>query len=929
MNEDETRQETAAKIFANDWHEGGRENSDYQDFWREFLHDIFGVERPRQLIEFQKPVGGGKHIDAYIAKTKVLIEHKSFGVSLDQKIRQSDGEYLTPFEQAMRYVDALPASEKPRWIITCNFAEFRIYDTKKNLFEREPTVISLRELRYHYKRFKFLIDPNADDKPPEEKITKDAAKIVEQICKAFDENYRRREPAFVELLRKFCMRLVFCFYADDGTTFAQIKFDDYLQNIPTEKFRDTIQKVFDVLNTPEDERDDFNDTLKKFPYVDGGLFDEKLDIPPLNEYLQLAIIHAHHIKIAPGHFLTDEDGKFVKFSWREISPPIFGATFESLFKPDVQREGGMYYTDEDNIRKVIKPLFLDALRDEFDAIKRRHIQNRPQGFFDLQDKLASLKFLDPACGSGNFLTMTYKALRQLENEIIEELRGLNVTLPADPIKVSINQFYGIEIQPFAAAVAQVAMYIAENQMLQQTEGVIGKDLQAFPLKDKAHITIDNALQIDWHSVAPAVNFIIGNPPFVGARMKSAAQAADMQRVSDGWDNTANLDYVTCWYKKAVDFIKGTNIRCAFVSTNSVCQGDQVGALWKNLFAAGVHIDFAYRTFKWLSDSDNPAHVHCVIVGFSVAPNAKQKIIFDGGKGRVAKNINAYLVDGENIFVESRNEPLQDGVPEIGIGNKPIDDGNYLFTPAEMEDFIKHEPAAAKYFHPWYGAQEFIKGIKRYCLWLGDLTFDEIKQMPLCWERVLNVAAYRLASKSKPTRKIAETPTRFHVENFPRGNFIAIPKTSSERRFYIPIGFMNDSVICADSLRLVASAQIYHFGVLTSSIHMAWTRATCGRLKSDYSYSNYVVYNTFPWPEPMPSQRRAIERSAQEILDVRAGFEGWTFARLYNPETMPQPLHDAHKLNDTAVALAYGFESILYDEAAVVAELMKLYRRLTS
>lgn len=918
---DETRQSDAAKNFANKWYEGGGESGNYQIFWLTFLRDVFGIDKPEELIQFQKSVSGGKHIDAYIAKTKVLIEHKSFGISLDQQIRQSDGEYLTPFEQALRYADALPDNEKPRWIVTCNFAEFRIYDTKKNLFEREPTVIGLRELRYHYKRFKFLIDPAADDKPPEEKITKDAAKIVEQICKAFDENYRRREPAFVDALREFCMRLVFCFYADDATTFTQIKFGDYLQTIPPAKFRDAIQEIFDVLNTPEDQRADLDDALKKFPYVDGGLFKAQLDIPPLNDNLKLAITRAHILKTG--------FNKNVVFSWREISPPIFGATFESLFKPDVQRESGMYYTSEDNIRKVIKPLFLDDLRDEFDAAKNKHRKNRPQGFFDLQNKLARLTFLDPACGSGNFLTATYKELRQLENEILEELRGLNVALPANPVKVSINQFYGIEIEPFAAAVAQVAMYIAENQMLQQTEGAIGQELPAFPLKDKAHITIGNALQLDWKAVAPGVDYIIGNPPFVGARMKSAAQAADMQRIFDGWDNISNLDYVTCWYKKATDFIKGTAIRCAFVATNSVCQGDQVGALWKNLFAAGVHIDFAYRTFKWLSDSDNMAHVHCVIVGFSVAPNVKPKTIFDGDKVTVVKNINAYLVDGDNIFVESRNAPLQDGVPEIGIGNKPIDDGNYLFTPDEMEDFIKHEPAAAKYFHPWYGAQEFIKGIKRFCLWLGDLTDAEIKKMPLCRERVANVAAYRLASKSKGTRKIAATPTRFHVENFPRGNYIAIPKTSSERRFYIPIGFMNDSVICADSLRLVASAQIYHFGVLTSSIHMAWTRTTTGRLESRYSYSNHVVYNNFPWPEPTPAQRLAIERSAQEILDVRADFDSWTFARLYNPETMPQPLHDAHKRNDMNVALAYGFENILHDEAAVVAELMKMYRRLTS
>ena len=917
---DEMQQLDAVKIFANDWHEGGSESGNYQIFWLTFLRDVFGVKEPEKLIQFQKPVAGGRHIDAYISRTKVLIEHKSFGVSLDQKIRQSDGEDLTSFEQALRYADALPQNEKPRWIVTCNFAEFRIYDMTKNLFEREPTVIKLRELRYHYKRFKFLIDPDADTTPPEEKITKAAIEVILGIYNAFAKNYQRNKVAdFEDDLNKICTRLVFCLYAGDADIFAANQFFAYLQSFNDAERNDALQKLFDALNTPRAARADCDAALKNFPYVNGGLFDEKIPLPAFNK-------NVGNPTAAIGVFNSRK-----RFSWHEISPPLFGAMFESTFsRENRQREGGMYYTTVDNIHKVIDPLFMDDLRDEFDVAKRRRGQNRTQALFALQDKLAALNFFDPACGSGNFLTETYRSLRRLENEILEDLRGMHVTLPADPIKVSIRQFCGIEIEPFAAAVAQVAMYIAENQMLQETEGYIGKDLTTEPIiKDTAKIVCGNALQIDWHGVAPCVDFIIGNPPFVGARMKSAAQAADIRRVFAGWDNIGNLDYVTCWYKKAADFIQGSKIRCAFVSTNSVCQGDSVGALWKNLFAAGVHIDFAYRTFKWLSDSDNLAHVHCVVVGFSVAPNPKPKLIFDDGKEHVAKNINAYLVDGEDIFVESRNAPLQDGVPAIGIGNNPIDDGNYLFTPDEMEDFIKHEPAAAQYFHPWFGAQEFIKGIKRFCLWLGDLSLDEIKTMPLCWERVENVAAYRLASKSKPTRKIAETPTRFHVENFPRGNFLVMAKTSSGRREYIPMGFMNDSVLCSDKVFVLPNATLYHFGVLTSSIHMAWTRMTNCTLGTGYSYSIAIVYNNFPWPEPTPSQRRAIERSAQEILDVRAGFDGWTFAALYNPETMPKALHDAHKLNDMAVALAYGFEGILHDEAAIVAELMRLYRRLTS
>ena len=922
----------AAKNFASYWYGRGNEESNYQDFWRDLLHDVFGVERTTGFIEFQKPVAG-KHIDAYIPRTKVLIEHKSFGKDLDKKIQQSDGELLTPFEQAQRYVDALPPAEKPRWIVTCNFAVFRIYDTTKNLFEREPTVIELRELRYHYKRLRFLVDTNADDKPPEEKITKDAAKIVERICLAFDKNYRKREPEFVEVLRNFCMRLVFCFYADDATTFTEKKFGDYLESVPTEHFRDAIQKVFDVLNTPDDERADFDDELKKFPYVDGGLFNGQLDIPPLNKDLQYEIKYAHYLRKNNNEFKWDEHGNILKFSWREISPPIFGATFESLFKPVTQREGGMYYTNEDNILKVIKPLFLDDLRDEFDAAKRRRMQNRAQALFDLQDKISKLTFLDPACGSGNFLTETYKTLRQLENEILEELRGLNVDLPADPVKVSINQFFGIEIDPFAAAVAQVAMWIAENQMLQQTENYIGKNLNAFPLKNYAKIVCANALRVDWLKVfdkdAPdKFDYIIGNPPFVGARMKSAAQAADIQLVFDGWQNVGNLDYVTCWYKKAADFIAGTNIRCAFVSTNSVCQGDQVGALWKNLFAAGVHIDFAHRTFKWLSDSDNMAHVHCVVVGFSVAHNDKPKLIFDGDRVHVATNINAYLVDGENIFVESRNTPLQEGVPEIVFGSMPNDGGNLIIEVDDLDYFLQHEPSAEKYIHSYIGAKEFINSLKRWCLWFEDVPLDEIKKMPLCWERVEAVKNYRLASKRAGTRASAATPQLFQEIRQPTTNYILVPRVSSERRHYVPIAFMSPNVIVSDAVHVVPAAQIYHFGILTSSIHMAWVRATAGRLESRYRYSAKVVYNNFPWCAVTARRRQMIEETAQKILDVRAKFDGWTFAALYDPQTMPDELRLAHKANDYAVALAYGFEDFWTDEAAIVAELMKLYRRLT-
>ena len=911
------------KDFADDWYERGDEKSDTQKFWLTLLRDVFDIDKPEKIIDFEKNI-----IDAYIARTKVLIEQKSFGVDLTKKYLQSDGELLTPFEQAKRYADALPADDKPRWIVTCNFAEFRIY--KPNRIE--PTVIKLRDLRYQFARLKFLIDPTADDSPPEEKISKDAANIVHKICLAFDKNYLQREPDFRELLRKFCTRLIFCFYADDAQIFTKKTFGNYLKSFPPEKLHDALQNLFEVLNTPENQRKDIDDALKDFPYVDGGLFAEKLPIPPLNQNLKLTIERAHIRDMNK----LDEFGNFIKFSWREISPPIFGAMFESLLNSPDQREGGIYYTSEDNIHKVIDTLFLDDLKAEFDVAKRMQKKNRPQALLAIQDKLAALKFLDPACGSGNFLTETYCSLRRLENEILEELHGLNVTLPDNPVKVSINQFYGIEINDFAAAVAQTALWIAENQMLQQIEGALGKNLQALPLKNYATIICANALRIDWNDVFTTPNsklltpnYIIGNPPFVGARMKSAAQSNDIGIVFDGWQNIGNLDYVACWYKKISDFIAGTNIRAALVSTNSICQGDSIGTLWKRLFASGIHIDFAHRTFKWLSDSDNMAHVHCVVVGFSRAPNDKPKKIFVDGKPTIVEHINAYLVDGEDIFVESRNEPLQDDVPTIGIGNQPIDNAKYLFKPEEMENFIKLEPASAKYFHPWYGAEEFIKGKRRYCLWLGDLSDAEIDAMPHCRERVENVRQYRLSSKRKSTIKLAQTPTRFQVENFPRGNYLAIPQTSSERRQYMPMGFMDASNFASATLLVIPDATLYHFGILMSSIHNAWIKTTCCCLETRYRYTASIVYNNFPWCSVTDRQRRLIERSAQNILDVRAEFSGWTFAKLYDEKTMPDELRHAHKSNDYAVALAYGFENILTDEAAIVAELMKLYRQLTN
>jgi hypothetical protein len=623
-----------------------------------------------------------------------------------------------------------------------------------------------------------------------------------------------------------------------------------------------------------------------------------------------------------------------EFDWSEISPTIFGAVFESTLNPETRRSGGMHYTSIENIHKVIDPLFLEELKGELRHIceiaveKERNRQLR--GF---QKKLASLRFLDPACGSGNFLTETYISLRRLENEVLRELEYDQIMIgdaKNNPIEVSIAQFYGIEINDFAVTVAKTALWIAESQMMKETEAIVLMHLDFLPLKTNASIVEGNALRLDWESVVPKgkLSYIMGNPPFLGARLMSKNQKADVNNIFAGWKNAGNLDYVCCWYKKCTDMMAGTAIRSALVSTNSVSQGESVANLWKPLFDTGVHIDFAHRTFRWDSEAKIKAHVHCVIIGFSVSPNAKARLLFTDGRYQEVSNINGYLLNAENVFIESRNKPICD-VPEIGIGNKPIDGGFYLFEKDAMEEFIKKEPASKKYFRPWYGAREFINCKPRYCLWLGECSPAELRKMPLCRERVAQVREYRLASPSAGTIKLADKPTRFHVENMPKGNYIVIPEASSERRRYVPMGFFTPDILCSNLVKIIPNATVYHLGVLTSNVHMAWMRAVCGRLKSDYRYSKDIVYNNFPWPEPTDAQKEKITQTARGILDARALYPDSSLADLYDEVTMPPELRRAHQNNDRAVMQAYGMPIKGTTESICVAELMKRYQELTS
>ena len=911
-------QKTAAKQFAAHWATRGDEKQDTQSFWLSLLQSVYGVEGPAQFIQFEVPVklDHVSYIDGFIPATRVLIEQKSANVDLRRGSRQSDGSMLTPYQQARRYAAYLPHNQNPRWIVVCNFQQFQIHDMNRP--NDEPETVLLADLEKEYHRLQFLVDTGSTLVKKEMEVSLQAGEIVGVLYDALLKQYKDPEsPETLKSLNALCVRLVFCLYAEDAGVFGgHGMFQRYLQN-HTGDARRALIDLFRVLDTQPENRDPYIDEdLAAFPYVNGGLFaDEDVVIPRLDENIVDLILHR-----------ASED-----FDWSVISPTIFGAVFESTLNPETRRKGGMHYTSIENIHKVIGPLFLNDLRAELDDIKAIPVdKTRNKQLRQFQTKLAGLTFLDPACGSGNFLTETYLSLRRLENEVIDALLYGQVILGqvTDPIRVSIGQFYGIEINDFAVTVAKTALWIAESQMMQETEKLVRHTLDFLPLRSYANIVEGNALRMDWESVVPKsrLNYIMGNPPFVGARLMGSEQKDDVTTIFEGWKNAGNLDYVCCWYKKAADFMAGTMIRSALVSTNSVSQGESVANLWKPLFESGVHIDFAHRTFRWDSEAKIKAHVHCVIIGFSIAPNAAPKVLYTSNRSQIVHNINGYLLDAENVFVESRSKPLCD-VPEIGIGNKPIDGGNYLFTKEEMDEFLQKEPAAKAYFKPWYGSQEFINRCPRFCLWLGDCPPNELQKMPECKKRVEAVRQFRLASKSAGTRKIADTPTRFHVENMPSGTYVVIPEVSSERRKYVPMGFMTPNILCSNLVKIVPNATLYHFGVLTSNVHMAWMRAVCGRLKSDYRYSKDIVYNNFPWPTPTDEQKAKIEQTAQAILDARERYPDASLADLYDPATMPPELVKAHQQNDKAVMRAYGFDIKTTTESSCVAELMRRYQGL--
>ena len=926
-------QQKQAKAFIERWENRGNERQDTQSFWLDLLQSVYGIENPSEYIRFEDTVmmDHTSFMDGYIDATKVLIEQKGANKDLSKAIKQSDGSFLTPFQQAKRYSANLPYSKQPRWIITCNFKEFYVYDMEKP--HGEPTVILLEDLEKEAYRLEFIVGTSDEHLEREMAISMEAGEIVKEIYSALLKQYKNPDnPESLHAMNQLIVRLVFCFYAEDAGMFGKkTMFHDYLARFSSRDFRRGLLDLFNVLNTPIVERDPYlDDELSTFPYVNGGMFAENnLEVPQFTDELRESILeHASS-----------------SFDWSEISPTIFGAVFESTLNPETRRSGGMHYTSIENIHKVIDPLFLDALKEELNEIRQikqpTTLKNRAQQF---QEKLSRLVFFDPACGSGNFLTETYLSLRRLENEAIKLYVGDTVLLDVgyDLVKVKISQLYGIEINDFAVSVANAALWIAESQMLEETMSIVYSNIDFLPIKSYSNIVEGNALRLNWEEIVPKekLSYIIGNPPFVGHSIQNEQQKKEIRSIyvdenGKEYNLAGKIDYVAGWYFKAASLISNTNIKVAFVSTNSICQGEQVVGVWQPLYKRfGVNIDFAYQTFKWGSEAKDKAAVHCVIVGFSTTHNNEKKQLFSStDKLDLVDNINPYLLSGETIFVESVKEPICQVSP-MYFGSKPTDGGYFFLTPEEKQEIIKKEPQSGKYIRKVLGAQEYINDIERYCLWLEGITPSELKNSPMIYERVKKVREFRLASKAESTRKFADRPTEFKQNAQPKTPYLIIPSVSSENRRYVPIGYIQPEVIATNATQIIPNATLYEFGVITSNVHMAWMRIVAGRLEMRYRYSNTIVYNTFPWPQVTEEQKAFIAKTAQEILDARSLYPNSSLAHLYDEAAMPGELRKAHQKNDVAVMKAYGMikkvngKDKLMTESETVARLFEMYQELT-
>lgn len=916
-----TRNEIRKRLsaFAKEHQSASNERSQAQTFWLRF-YECFGIRAESATIYEQsvKKLGGAQgFIDSFIPG-KLIVEHKSKGKDLD-----------AAFDQASEYFLALQEVERPRYIITSDFARIRLYDLQAGGGYHQ---CKLSELSKKADWFMFLVEGEIADYTEESEADRSAAytisKLHEELLRA---NFKGRD------LEIFLTRLLFCLFADDTTIFGENGIFRHLMDSTRQDGSDVgrvLAELFQILNTPEEERQrNLDESLMSFAYINGKLFSESSRIPSFDSTLRDQLIAC------------------AKLDWSGISPAIFGAMFQGVLEehnPDgadssnrkaSRRELGAHYTSERNILRVIDPLCMNDLRAELVKVKRN--KKLLQAFYD---KLPTLTFFDPACGCGNFLVIGFRELRQLEMDTIEAMSDIGLTnasrgglLDVSTLcRVKVNQFYGIEIDESAAHISRVAMWITDHQMNLEAAERFGTTRPTVPLVDSATIVCGNSLRLSWNDVIPAeqCSYVLGNPPFVGAKYITGEQREDVAHVMGNIPSSGLLDYVSCWYVKALPYIQtNQTIHVAFVSTNSITQGEQIAPLWGYLLGHGIKIRFAHRTFQWNNEGKGVAAVHCVIVGFGLE-ESNRHLIFDytgdiKGEPTVlpVQHINPYLVEAPDVMMSNRQSPLCN-VPKIGIGNKPIDGGNYLFTPEEKNEFINQEPQSARWFRRWIGADEFINSYERWCLWLGDCPPNELRRMPEAMKRVDAVREFRLASKSAPTQKIASTPTRFHVEYIPNEPYLLIPRVSSERRSFVPIGFMQADTLTSDTSLTVPNATLYHFGILTSTMHNAWMRTVCGRLESRYRYSAGIVYNNFPWPAPTDKHLATIETAAQSILDARTLYPESSLADLYDPLSMPPELVKAHAALDKAVDAAYQYKGSKVD-AARVAFLFERYQQLTS
>ena len=924
-----------ALAFSRNWADAAHEDSQGKPFWIDFF-EIFGITNKR-VATFEHAVKKLKGLDGESAKIDGFVDLFWPGMLLvEQKSRGKD--LSKALSQALDYFPGIAERDLPQIVIVCDFARFRVHI----LATGETIEFQLKDLHKHIKLFGFVAGYRAQEIKPQDPVNVKAAERMGRLHDALKtSNYTGHA------LEVLLVRILFCLFADDTGIFQPAQaFRTFIEERTASDGSDVgsqLAKLFQTLNTDEAKRSKaLDEQVAAFPYVNGKLFEEALPMADFNTSMREALLDA------------------CALDWSAISPAIFGSLFQSIMDSKARRNLGAHYTSEENILKLIKPLFLDELWAEFGKVK----SNRNK-LFEFHKKLRLLTFFDPACGCGNFLVISYRELRLLELEVLRTSNTSN-QLGVDIhglIGINVDQFYGIEIEEFPAQIAQVALWLMDHQMNLRVSEEFGMYFARIPLRTTPHILHGNALQVDWNDVLPAqrCSFVLGNPPFVGAKFMDDAQRLDTRAVFAGIDNAGLLDFVAAWYVKAARYMKMPEtgiepIRTAFVSTNSISQGEQVGVLWGWLLAQGTHINFAHRTFSWTNEAAGKAAVHCVIIGFGLEDRPGKVIYeYDDIKGVAhavpASNINPYLVDAADLVLPRRSRPICNA-PEIGIGNKPIDGGWYLFTPAEKKAFLLVEPNSKKYFRRWVGAEEFINNLERWCLWLRDTTPSDLRGMPKVLERVEAVKKVRLgngpnskgklAEKSPPksTQNLAQTPTLFHVEFVPVKKFMVIPEVSSENRMYVPMGFLSATALASNKLRLLPEATLYEFGVLTSRMHMAWTRYTCGRLKSDFQYSISIVYNNFPWPEiqsnkPTAEQIRAqaaIETAAQAVLDARAAFPDSSLADLYDRLSMPPALTKAHQKLDAAVDKAYelsGGKKLYKNDAERVAYLFELYQRYTS